>query len=105
MTFWPLSVPSDSFHCRFTPLAAVVLDTRWSAVLKLEGGRGGWLAEQLARLQVRHPNVPFAWCDTRPLAEDWTFRFLGAALAQRLDEPDDPTAPRPPRRSSPDWGS
>lgn len=79
------------------PLAAVVVDARWSQVMKLEGGRGGWLAEQLARLQVRHPNVGFAWCDTRALAEDWTFRFLGAALAQRLDQPDDPTAPRPPR--------
>ncbi len=79
------------------PLAAVVLDARWSAVMKLEAGRGGWLAEQLARLQVRHPNVSFAWCDTRALAEDWTFRFLGAALAQRLDQPDDPTAPRPDR--------
>jgi hypothetical protein len=77
------------------PLAAVVLDERWSAVMKMEQGRGGWLAEQLARLQVRHPNVTFAWCDSRPLAEDWTFRFLGAALAQRLDQPDDPTAPRP----------
>ena len=79
------------------PLAAVVLDERWSKVMKLEQGRGGWLAEQLARLQVRHPNVTFAWCDTRPLAEDWTFRFLGAALAQKLDQPDDPTAPRPNR--------
>ncbi|HEY4331836.1 MAG TPA: ERCC4 domain-containing protein [Ilumatobacteraceae bacterium] len=77
------------------PLAAVVLDERWSAVMKLEFGRGGALAEQLARLQVRHPNVTFAWCDTRPLAEDWTYRFLGAALAQRIDQPDNPIAPRP----------
>lgn len=79
------------------PLAAVVLDNRYSNVMKLEMGRGGWLAEQLARLQVRHPNVTFAWCDSRALAEDWTFRFLGAALAQKLDQPDDPTAPRPSR--------
>jgi hypothetical protein len=77
------------------PIAAVVLDERWSSVMKLDQGRGGWLAEQITRLQVRHPNVTFAWCDTRKLAEDWTYRFLGAALAQRLDQPDDPTAPRP----------
>jgi hypothetical protein len=50
------------------------------------------------------------FCETRPLAEEWTFRFLGAALAHHLDEPDDPTAPRewqmsddglPPRLSNP----
>lgn len=79
------------------PLAAVVVEDRYAAVMKLEGGRGGWLAEQLARLAVRHPAVGFTWCDTRSLAADWTYRFLGAALAQRLDAPDDPTAPRPPR--------
>lgn len=80
------------------PLAAVVVEARYAQVMKLEGGRGGWLAEQLARLQVRYPNVAIAWCDTRALAEDWTYRFLGAALAQRLDEPADPTdrsGPRP----------
>ncbi|HEV8296116.1 MAG TPA: ERCC4 domain-containing protein [Acidimicrobiales bacterium] len=77
------------------PLAAVVVDARWSAVLKLEAGRGGWLAEQLARLHVRHPTVPVMFLETRAIAEDWTYRFLGAALAQRLDTPDDPAAPRP----------
>jgi hypothetical protein len=25
--------------------------------------------------------VPIVFCDTRPLAEEWTYRFLGAALA------------------------
>lgn len=77
------------------PLAAVVVDDRRSAALKGDTGRGGWLFEQLARLHVRHPNVPVMFCETRALAEDFTFRFLGAALAQKLDQPDDPTAPKP----------
>jgi hypothetical protein len=33
-------------------------------------------------------------CDTRPLAEEWTFRFLGAALVAHLDQPSDPSAPK-----------
>ncbi len=40
------------------------------------------------RVQVRYPNVPIVFCDTRPLAEEWTFRFLGAALANAEAEHD-----------------
>ena len=35
----------------------------------------------LAALTVRYPTVPITFCETRPLAEEWTYRFLGAALA------------------------
>ena len=38
--------------------------------------------ELVARLQVRHPNVPIVFCDNRKFAEEWTYRFLGAALAE-----------------------
>src|ERR687891_412469 len=30
---------------------------------------------------VRYANLPTVFCDTRSLAEEWTFRYLGAALA------------------------
>lgn len=40
------------------------------------------VAEMLAAAQVRYPNVPIVFCETRPLAQEWTYRFLGAALAQ-----------------------
>ena len=76
------------------PMAAVVIDDRWSAVFKLPEGRGGWLADQLSKLQVRYPSVPIVFTETRPLAAEWVFRWLGAAVAARLDTPDDPTAPR-----------
>lgn len=40
-----------------------------------------FVAELLATLQVRYPSVPIVFRETRPLAEQWTDRFLGAALA------------------------
>ena len=74
--------------------AAVVVEERYSQIFKHEHVRGGWLADLVAQLQVRYPTVPIVFAETRPLAEEWTFRFLGAALALHLDQPDDPTAPR-----------
>jgi ERCC4-type nuclease len=70
------------------PTAAVVVDARYSQLLKLPEGRGGWAADRVARLQTRYTNVPIVWADSKALAEDFTYRFLGAALAHRLDEPD-----------------
>lgn len=78
------------------PHAAVVVEDRYSAMFKVERVQPGWLAELLAHLQVRFTNVPIVFCETRPLAEEWTYRFLGAALATTLAQPDDPTAPRDP---------
>lgn len=61
--------------------AAVVVEDRYSALFKLQHVAPGFVPELLARVQVRYPNVPIVFCDTRPLAEEWTYRFLGAALA------------------------
>lgn len=76
------------------PHAAVVIEDRYSAAFKHERVAGGWVADLIARHQVRYPSVPLVFCETRPLAEEWTFRFLGAALAQATDEPDGPSDPR-----------
>jgi ERCC4-type nuclease len=78
------------------PHAAVVIEDRYSQVFKVERVQPGWLAELLAQVQVRFANVPIVFCETRQLAEEWTYRFLGAALANALAQPDDPTAPRDP---------
>jgi ERCC4 domain len=64
------------------PWAAVTVEDRLSGMLKLEHVQPGFVVELLAAVQVRYPSVPVLFCETRPLAEDWTFRFLGAALAQ-----------------------
>lgn len=64
------------------PAAAVVVEERYSALLKVEHVRAGWLLEVVAQLQVRYPSVPIAFADSRKLAEEWTYRFLAAALSQ-----------------------
>ena len=63
------------------PRAAVAVEDRYSGIFKLEFVSPAFVAELLAALQVRYPNVPIVFCDTRKLAEEWTFRFLGAARA------------------------
>lgn len=68
------------------PRAGVVVEDRYSRLFGSERVRPGWLADLLARAQVRWPGVPIVFCDNRPLAEEWTFRFLGAALAERFAE-------------------
>ena len=42
----------------------------------------------LAALTVRYPTVPIHFAETRPLAEEWTYRFLGAALAHTKPDPE-----------------
>jgi hypothetical protein len=61
--------------------AALVVEDRYADVFKLDHVTPGFVADLLAAVQVRYPTVPIVFCDTRPLAEEWTFRFLGAALA------------------------
>ena len=63
------------------PRAAVVVEDRYSNLFKLEHTKPGFVTEMLATLTVRYPTVPIHFCETRPLAEEWTYRFLGAALA------------------------
>ena len=37
------------------------------------------VADGLAELQVRWPTIPIVFCETRKLAEEWTYRYLAAA--------------------------
>jgi ERCC4-type nuclease len=73
------------------PRAAVVVEDRYSQVFKLARVRPAVVADGLAELQVRSPNVPIVFCEARALAEEWIYRFLAAAHAWR--------PPRPPRLS------
>jgi hypothetical protein len=61
--------------------SAVVVEDRYSAVFKLDRVRPAVVVEGLAEAQVRFPDVPIVFCETRKLAQEWTYRFLGAALA------------------------
>ena len=68
------------------PRAAVVVEDRYSRVFAQERVRPAKIADSLAELQVRHPGVPLVFAETRPLAEEWTYRFLAAACAWAQDE-------------------
>ncbi len=87
------------------PRAAVVVEDRYSQIFAQEHVRPALVADGLAELQVRWPTVPLVFCETRTLAQEWTFRYLAAALTWVRDEPDaerritgvaDATKPREP---------
>jgi hypothetical protein len=68
------------------PRAAVVVEDRYSQLFKLDRVRPAVVADGLAELQIRWPNVPIAFCETRQLAEEWTYRFLAAAHEWAITE-------------------
>jgi hypothetical protein len=68
------------------PRATVVVEDRYSQVFKLDHVRPAMVADGLAELQIRWPSVPVVFCETRQLAEEWTYRFLAAAHAWAITE-------------------
>lgn len=68
------------------PRAAVVVEDRWADVFRLKHVAPSMVAEMLAAAQVRYPNVPIVFCESRPLAQEWTYRFFGAALKMADEE-------------------
>jgi hypothetical protein len=68
------------------PRAALVVEDRYSQVFRLEQVRPAVVADGLAEAQTRWPSVPIVFCETRQLAEEWTYRFLAAARAWALAE-------------------
>jgi len=48
------------------PRAAIVVEDRYSGVSKLDRVRPAMIADGLAELQVRWPNLPIVCCQTRP---------------------------------------
>ena len=69
------------------PTAAVVVEERYGALLDNQHTQPGWLLELVARHQVRYPAVPIVFADSRKLAEEWTYRYLAAALVHHAPEP------------------
>ena len=56
-----------------------MVEDRYSGIFKLDRVRPAMIADGLAELQVRWPNVPIVFCETRPLAEEWTYRYLATS--------------------------
>lgn len=66
--------------------AAIVVEDRWADVFRLRHVAPAMVAEMLAAAQVRYPNVPLVFCESRPLAQEYAYRFLGAAKAFAKEE-------------------
>lgn len=64
------------------PRAAVVVEGRYPQLLDNPRVQPGYLADLLAHMQLRYPSIPIVFCDSRKMAEEYTFRFLGAARAE-----------------------
>lgn len=101
-------LPAQLGELSSVPRAAVVVEERYSRLFALPYVKPGFLADLLARVQVRWPSVPVFFAETRPLAEEWTYRFLAAAVAERIADArvaerltdlvvPSPLAPAPPR--------
>jgi hypothetical protein len=43
-----------------------------------------FIADGLARIQMRYLEIPVVFADSRKFAEEWTHRFLAAALADSM---------------------
>ena len=68
------------------PRAALVVEDRWSQVFKLDRVRPAVVAAGIAECQVRYPMVPILFCETRPLAQEWVYRFFGAAVEHYVQD-------------------
>ncbi len=68
------------------PRAAVVVEDRYSAIYKQDRVRPALVADGIAECQIRWPSIPIVFCETRPLAEEWTYRYLAAAHAWASSE-------------------
>jgi hypothetical protein len=66
--------------------AAVVVEDRYSQLYKQDRVRPALLADGIAECQVRWPDVPIVFCESRSLAEEWTYRYLAAAHAWAVTE-------------------
>jgi ERCC4-type nuclease len=67
------------------PKAAIVVEADYPDLFRTQPGRGSWLADMLGRLAVRYPEVPVVFAGSRKFAEEWAYRFFGAAVADQAE--------------------
>jgi hypothetical protein len=64
------------------PRAAVVVEAGYSKIFNQPFSSGAAVAEALAEAQARFPSVPVMFCENRAMAQEWTYRWLGACLEE-----------------------
>jgi hypothetical protein len=74
-----------SFSLAEVVRAAIVVEGDYPDLFRTQPGRGSWLADMLGRLAVRYPEVPVVFAGSRRFAEEWAYRFLGAAVADGIE--------------------
>lgn len=82
------SLPFQLAELAELPRAAVVVEGRYAELLDAPRVQPGFVADLLARVQVRYPTVPLVFAGSRKHAEEYTFRFLGAARAELAPQAD-----------------
>jgi ERCC4 domain len=60
--------------------SAIVVEGDYPDLFRTQPGRGSWLADMLGRLAVRYLEVPIIFAGSRKFAEEWAYRFFGAAV-------------------------
>lgn len=68
------------------PRAAVIVEAGYAKIFAQERVRPSLVADGVAELQVRWPCVPIVFAENRKLAEEWTYRWLAAALTWAGEE-------------------
>ena len=76
------------------PRAALIVEHSYAKVFAQDHVRPALVADGLAEIQIAWPSIPIVFCDSRKLAEEWTYRWLAAAYtwANTHDTHDDGTA-------------
>lgn len=67
------------------PRAVVLVEDRYSSIFKLKHVKPAVVADMLGECQVRYPQVPIIFAENRTLAQEWAYRFLGAAVRDALE--------------------
>jgi len=66
------------------PSACVLVEANYPDLFRLHASRASWLADMLARLQVRYRDIPVVFAASRRFAEEYAYRFLAAAAGDDL---------------------
>lgn len=69
------------------PRSALVVEDRYSSIFKQDRVRPALVADGISECQVRWPTTPIVFCESRSLAEEWTYRYLAAAHSWATSEP------------------
>ncbi len=76
--------------------AAIVVEGDYPDLFRTQPGRGSWLADMLGRLAVRYPEVPIVFAGSRRFAEEWAYRFFGAAVGDAMGTAETASSGEPP---------